>query len=42
MDEEDFEEVSLTGYDGKRFVSYYVRVEQDDGEMAWSSPIWVS
>jgi hypothetical protein len=20
---------------------YYVRVEQDDGNMAWSSPVWV-
>jgi len=20
---------------------YYIRVEQDDGERAWSSPIWI-
>jgi len=20
---------------------YYVRVEQEDGELAWSSPIWI-
>jgi hypothetical protein len=21
---------------------YYVRIEQSDGELAWSSPIWVT
>jgi len=26
-------------YRGEHF--YYVRVEQEDGEMAWTSPIWV-
>jgi hypothetical protein len=42
MDEEDFGKISLTGFDGKKFLYYYVRVEQADGELAWSSPIWVS
>jgi len=41
-DEEDFQKVSLTDYEGKHFISYYVRIEQADGELAWSSPIWVS
>ena len=26
---------------GQRLVFYYVRVTQTDGEMAWSSPIWL-
>jgi len=26
---------------GKTSAYYYVRVVQEDGEMAWSSPIWV-
>lgn len=25
---------------GGKFVYYYIRVEQTDGHMAWSSPIW--
>jgi len=41
-DAQPFGEVSLTGYDGKPFIYYYVRVEQEDGELAWSSPIWIS
>ena len=23
-------------------VRYYIRVEQEDGNMAWSSPVWVT
>ena len=41
-DRDDFDRVCLTGYDGKPFVYYYVRVTQADGEIAWSSPIWIS
>ncbi len=37
-----FESVSLTDYEGKPFIYYYVRVEQSDGEIAWSSPVWVA
>ncbi len=41
----DRQEVSLTYLDtsaprGKRY--YYVRVEQTDGQLAWSSPFWVT
>lgn len=41
VDDDELESVCLSGYDGRRFVYYYVRVEQEDGEQAWSSPIWV-
>jgi len=42
VDDEDFATVALPGFDDRPFVYYYVRVLQEDGEMAWSSPIWVS
>lgn len=38
------EKVALQPKDNKKsppFVYYYIRVTQDDGHMAWSSPIWV-
>ena len=25
-----------------KFVFYYIRILQEDGEIAWSSPIWIS
>ena len=28
--------------EGNPFAYYYVRVLQDDGEMAWSSPVWIT
>lgn len=35
-------DVALDAKDKKAaFVFYYIRVTQEDGEMAWSSPIWV-
>src|SRR5262249_35505456 len=34
----DYRENNLSG--GEHY--YYVRVEQDDGNVAWSSPTWVS
>ncbi|MGD9495311.1 MAG: DUF3604 domain-containing protein [Armatimonadota bacterium] len=41
-DEEPLEPLALTPCDGReRFVFYYLRVLQSDGEMAWASPVWV-
>jgi len=42
-DEEPLEPLALTGCDEgePRFVFYYLRVLQSDGEMAWASPVWV-
>lgn len=42
-DDEPLEPLALTGCDnsGPRFVFYYLRVLQSDGEMAWGSPVWV-
>lgn len=38
----NLDKVCLDAKDKKpRFVYYYLRVTQDDGHMAWSSPIWV-
>lgn len=34
-------ECIIQGSDKKPFVFYYLRVNQADGHMAWSSPIWV-
>jgi len=42
VDDGDFAEAALPGFDHRPFVYYYVRVLQEDGELAWSSPIWVS
>lgn len=41
-DEEPLEKVALKSK-GERppFVYYYMRVEQEDGHIAWTSPIWV-
>ncbi len=34
--------VTINAKDGKPpFVYYYIRVTQEDGHMAWSSPIWI-
>ena len=38
-------EFTATFTDAAPFVGenrYYLRVEQDDGNMAWSSPLWVT
>jgi len=41
-DMEPLEKVTITPSDKKPpFVYYYLRVIQEDGHMAWSSPIWV-
>lgn len=42
VDDEEFNRVSMADYGGKPFIYYYVRVEQAGGELAWSSPIWIS
>jgi hypothetical protein len=44
--EPKLDHVSFTWTDGERDRTsglswYYVRVEQDDGELAWGSPMWV-
>ena len=42
-DGDPIEPLLLTGiHSPKRFMFYYIRVTQADGEMAWSSPIWIS
>lgn len=33
--------VAMTGARGRRFVFYYVRLEQEDGHRAWASPVWL-
>lgn len=40
-DAEPFDALARTDEKGEPFVYYYVRVRQEDGEMAWSSPVWV-
>lgn len=40
-DMEPLHECVIQGQDKKPFVFYYLRVTQDDGHMAWSSPIWI-
>ncbi len=40
-DMQPFIKHSLSAPNAKRFLYYYVRVTQEDGAMAWSSPIWV-
>jgi len=37
--EASFEYVDLAAQPGENY--YYVRVQQADGQLAWSSPIWV-
>jgi hypothetical protein len=42
-DEEPFDDFALRPLSGRApFAFYYVRVLQDDGEMAWASPIWLT
>jgi hypothetical protein len=41
-DEEPFEKVVLKGGPQKKpFAYYYMRAERENGQMAWSSPIWI-
>jgi hypothetical protein len=44
VDEDDFDAIALPAarFWPTPFCFYYLRVTQADGEMAWSSPIWVS
>ncbi len=43
VDDEDFMDVSLPAnrWSKRPFIFYYVRLQQEDSEMAWSSPVWV-
>jgi hypothetical protein len=34
--------VAMSDARGRRFVFYYVRLEQEDGHRAWGSPIWLT
>lgn len=40
-DMDPLEKVLLTADSGDRFIYYYLRVTQEDGHVAWSSPIWI-
>ncbi len=40
-DQDSLEKVTLDGKGKPPFVFYYLRVIQEDGHMAWSSPIWI-
>lgn len=40
-DMDHLSECCVQSKDKKPFVFYYMRVEQEDGHMAWTSPIWV-
>ena len=43
QNQSDQVEFSFTDQDSQSGeVHYYVRVQQGDGQMAWSSPIWVT
>ncbi len=43
-DEEPLEPLALTPVDPEapKFVFYYLRILQADGEMAWASPVWIT
>lgn len=41
-DPDPFDAIARKGDDGLPFVYYYVRIRQVDGELAWSSPVWIS
>lgn len=40
-DQESIDRISLDGRGKDPFVFYYLRVTQEDGHLAWSSPIWI-
>ena len=40
-DQESVDKIGLGPKDKDPFVFYYLRVTQEDGHMAWSSPIWI-
>ena len=42
-DERDFQKIAIESakWCPRPFIFYYARVRQIDGEMAWSSPVWV-
>jgi hypothetical protein len=40
-DMEPLDQILLTSGNNERFIYYYLRVTQEDGHVAWSSPIWI-
>lgn len=40
-DMDDLTKIAFNSQDKAPFVYYYLRVEQEDGHLAWSSPIWI-
>jgi hypothetical protein len=42
IDKENLSDILLTTENTKPFVFYYIRVIQEDWEMGWSSPIWIT
>ena len=40
-DQESIDKIGLEAKDKDPFVFYYLRVTQEDGHIAWSSPIWI-
>lgn len=40
-DQENLEKIALDGGEKTPFAFYYLRVTQEDGHLAWTSPIWV-
>ncbi|MEC8306560.1 MAG: DUF3604 domain-containing protein, partial [Chlamydiota bacterium] len=41
LDESPFEEIAIQSEKGGAFTYYYIRFEQEDGELGWASPIWI-
>jgi len=43
VDGDDFRDVSLPAnrWSSYPYIFYYVRLRQEDGEMAWTSPVWI-
>lgn len=40
-DSDPLDQIALKNEQGQRFCYYYLRAQQSDGHMAWSSPIWL-
>lgn len=40
-DEENYKNLTLKNEESAPFIYYYLRVELENGHMAWSSPIWI-
>jgi len=42
VDTDKFDDVCIVPENGQPFIYYYIRVTQENDELAWSSPIWIS